>query len=153
MKWINSNKSSYFKRIIKSLDVIAIVCILLLILLSQNIPFLYSVIFITLFFLLPSSILWIKRAKYNIQTIEVIGKYIEIIYFEYNKGKKIRCDINNIKIELWTRNHGSFYCTVHVNKQLMLKQEGFFWKGEKKLKEVHTELKMILPYKTVLPAL
>ncbi len=67
------------------------------------------------------------------------------------RKKKIRSDFNNIKIELWTRNHGSFYCTVHVNKQLMLKQEGIYWKGELRLKEIHAKLKNNLPNGTVLP--
>ncbi len=88
MKWINSNKSSYFIRVVKYLDVIVIVCILLLFFVSQKVPFLYSLIFFVLFFFLPSFILGIKRAKYNIQSIEVIGEYLEIIYYEYNEKKK-----------------------------------------------------------------
>ena len=156
MKWVNNNKNNYRIRVIKSLSIIFIFTLVMecLVLFTNEDLFYDSLSLIIIgVVVLPSIILWPKRAKYNIQTIEVDRSDMEIYYLEYNSEKFIKSDVNKIKIEMWGRHHGGVYITIHINEQLILKQEDFYWESNITLKELHAELKKILPYKTVLPAL
>ena len=150
MKWINKNNDKYFKRYLKPMNIIVIAIIIIETIVFYTYPNLFfnylNVTIIGVMFI-PSLFTWAFRAKYNLQSIEIIkdSNTITITYFSYNDLKKLTCRTKNIYIELRSRYQSIGYWTIYCENNFVLKQENIYLKSDLDILQLHEELKKHLP--------